>query len=112
MKKDEIKKALEEVRKASRHGDTPEWRAAYEKYSTPAVLILPLGELTNPSITGMVVAWRMTGKLEHIDWRDQDAKSRGIAADALEGLCQIKTTLLTALLAADVLPDFRWSIET
>jgi hypothetical protein len=75
-------------------------------YHRPARLEFPLGELTNPRITGFLWAWHMQGKLKTA----RIAASDRFNANGLEGKCVVPTLLSTALLAARELPSYRRAV--
>jgi len=75
------------------------------RYHQPARLEFPLGELTNPRITGFLWAWQQ-GQLTTARITASDRFN----ANGLEGKCVVKTLLSTALLAARELPPYRRAV--
>jgi hypothetical protein len=75
-------------------------------YHRPARLEFPLGELTNPRLTGFLWAWCLQGRLQTTSIAAPDRFN----AHGLEGKCVVSTQLSTALLAARELPPYRRAV--
>ena len=96
-------RALEQVYQQHRPFPPDEVLARYHQ---PARLEFPLGELTNPRITGFLWAWQMQGQLTTARITASDRFN----ANGLEGKCVVSTLLSTALLAARELPPYRRAV--
>ena len=88
--------------------DEPNRKQAQSALSEARVTLrFPLGELTNPGISGFVWAWNMQGKIQTTGITDRDRFN----AQGLEGAVEIRDiSLVSALLAVRELPDSRWAI--
>lgn len=89
---------------AAASGTWDTWHARH--CQVDAVLEMPIGDLLNPAIQGYVWTWNMkkaitTARIE---------KGDRLAANGLGGKVVVRTTLITALLAAKELPDYHYRI--
>jgi len=71
-----------------------------------ARVYFPLGELTNPAITGFLWAWQMQGKIVVTPSQEMD-KITSLNMNGLEGLIQVDTDLAVALMVYRDLPQYR-----
>ena len=100
----QIKALLAEARANS---DYAQWEPWYKKNGSKELIIeFPLGEITNPKITGYIWAW---GVQKRITTLAITGKER-FNAQGLEGKAQVKTGLVTALLVWEALPAFRCNL--
>jgi hypothetical protein len=92
----ELENLLAEMERDYLHYQSVPPAEVVARYHQPAWLEFPLGELTNPGITGFILAWALQGVIRttSITARDQ------FDAQGLEGKCVVETVLSSALLAA------------
>ena len=97
LKKREIERLRDRFVAITKPGDSANRRALYEALQVKTRIDLPLGELANPEMRGLVLVWSMTKAFVHGEITDQHQFN----AQGLEGLVSINDVPLgQALLAA------------
>jgi len=79
-----------------------------------AVIVLPLGELIRPSgddLNGTIWAWKQQGKIQPASWATVSSAPHGLVSQGIEGLVEIETNLMDALLFAQGLAQDRCIIK-
>lgn len=97
LKKHEIERLRDRFVASTKQGDSANRQALYEALQVKTRIDLPLGELANPEMRGLVQVWSMTKTFVHGEITDQHQFN----AQGLEGLVSINDVPLgQALLAA------------
>ena len=97
LKKQEIERLQDRFVASTKRGNSANHQALYEALQIKTRIDLPLGELANPELRGLVLVWSMTKTFVHGEITDQHQFN----AQGLEGLVSISGVPLgQALLAA------------
>ena len=112
MRPQEIVRLLSERARLSAQGDSPAWKEFHENCARRVTIYLPLGEMTNPTIAGLLWAWGHAG-LDLVPFAEVDRiiKANRLAAQGIEGIVRIRGSLGEALLCAQELGAFRIGVE-
>jgi len=98
----ELADKIAEMQDAS-EGGAVTWNHWYDKYAyTKAILEFPAGELMNSGLAGFVQAWKALDIIQV-----GASKKQGIEAQGLEPMVKVELSLVSALLAAHELPQYR-----
>lgn len=100
-----IEQLTSDMRKAASNGSST-WDPWHDEHYQSVVLDIPSGELMNERITGFLWAWAMQKNLQSM----RLAKSDRLNANGLEGKIRIRTFLISALLACQELPKYRYQL--
>lgn len=102
----ELANWLFEMRQAYACGQPTPPKQVTAYYHQAAVLEFPLGEVTNRALAGFLFVWYHQNKIKIQPITQKDR----FDAQGLEGKCVVETTLWTALVAADALPQYRRAV--
>jgi hypothetical protein len=109
-----LRQLIEKMGAASTEGGDV-WDKFHKTHSDhPAIIILPLGELIRPSgddLNGTIWAWKLQDRIRPAAWDTVANTRHGLVSQGIEGLIEVETNLMDALLFAQNLADDRCLIK-
>ncbi len=100
LSKEDVGALLRKREMLSSQGDNPEWRHFHERcVETQVKIIVSVGTLLHPEVSGLVWAWQMTGAIRLIPYEDADkiTRSCSLAEQGMIPLVEVRCTLGEAL---------------